>query len=191
MRIVCISSSLSAQSKSERLGRLCIERLQKCGVDAKCVSLKEKRLPSFDDATIYESAAYRELHDITARADGLIFASPVYNWAICAELKRYVECVGSTPPDKSRRGAFFDKVVTFVTSAGLPHSYMAFGPFALSMMMDFKCIINPHTVYAHGSDWQEDLLSASCSGRIEKAMAVMVELTSLLSKRQYSSDWEI
>ena len=191
MRIVCISSSLSPHSKSERLGRLCIERLQKGGVDASFVSLKEKRLPSFDEATIYETDAYRELYDITAQADGLIFASPVYNWAICAELKRYVECVGSTPPDKSRRGAFFDKIVTFVSSAGLPHSYMAFGPFALSMMMDFKCIINPYTVYAHGSDWQDEVLSEDCSGRIEKAMAVMIELTGLLSKRQYSSGWEI
>src|SRR5687768_13573337 len=136
MRIVCISSSLSPTSKSEKLGRLCVELLSGRGVDATFVSLKEKRLGAFDDSTIYESDAYRELHDATAAADGLIFASPVYNWGLCSELKKYVECVGSTPPNKSRRGAFFDKVVTFVTSAGLPHSYMAVGPMAMSMMMD-------------------------------------------------------
>jgi FMN reductase len=188
MRIVCISSSLTAASKSEKLGRLCVEILNGQGIDAAFVSLKEKRLDGFDDSTIYETEAYRELHVLTDAADGLIFASPVYNWGLCAELKRYVECVGSTPPDGSRRGAFFDKVVMFVTSAGLPHSYMAVGPMAISMMMDFKCVINPYTVYIHNRHWGEQGLITEADARIRKALAVMVDLTALMGKRSYSSN---
>ena len=161
------------------------------GIDVTFVSLKEKRLGSFDDSAIYESDAYRELHEVTAAADGLIFASPVYNWGLCSELKKYVECIGSTTPSGSRRSAFFDKVVMFVTSAGLPHSYMAVGPMAISMMMDFKCIINPYTVYVHNRHWDDQVLLGEADARIRKALAVMVDLTTLMSKRSYSSNWEI
>ena len=191
MRIVCISSSLSPTSRSETLGRLCVDALIKRGVDAEIVSLKGKIPSGFDDSTIYESSGYLELHELTAAADGLIFASPVYNWGLCAELKKFVECIGSTPEDGSRKGAFFDKVITFVVSAGLPHSYMASASMANSMMMDFKCIINPYTAYIHNRHWEGDELIDEARLRLEKSMMVMEEMTSLLAKRTYSSKWEI
>jgi FMN reductase len=191
MRIVCISSSLSPTSRSETLGRLCVDALIKRGVDAEIVSLKGKIPSGFDDLTIYESSGYIELHELTAAADGLIFASPVYNWGLCAELKKFVECIGSTPEDGSRKGAFFDKVITFVVSAGLPHSYMASASMANSMMMDFKCIINPYTAYIHNRHWEGNELIDEARLRLEKSMMVMEEMTSLLAKRTYSSKWEI
>ena len=191
MRIVCISSSLSPTSRSETLGRLCVDALIKRGVDAEIVSLKGKIPSGFDDSTIYESSGYLELHELTAAADGLIFASPVYNWGLCAELKKFIECIGSTPEDGSRKGAFFDKVITFVVSAGLPHSYMASASMANSMMMDFKCIINPYTAYIHNRDWEGNELIDEARLRLEKSMMVMEEMTSLLAKRTYSSKWEI
>ena len=191
MRILCISSSLSPTSRSEILGRLCVDTLIKRGVDAEIVSLKGKLPSGLDDSKIYESSGYIELHERTASADGLIFASPVYNWGLCAELKKFVECIGSTPEDRSRKGAFFDKVVTFVVSAGLPHSYMASTSMANSMMMDFKCIINPYTAYIHNRHWDGDKLNEEAISRLEKSMMVMTEMTQLLSKRTYSSTWEI
>ena len=191
MRIVCISSSLSPTSRSETLGRLCVDALIKRGVDAEIVSLKGKIPSGFDDSTIYESSGYLELHELTAAADGLIFASPVYNWGLCAELKKFVECIGSTPEDGSRKGAFFDKVITFVVSAGLPHSYMASASMANSMMIDFKCIINPYTAYIYNRHWEGDELIDEARLRLEKSMMVMEEMTSLLAKRTYSSKWEI
>jgi NAD(P)H-dependent FMN reductase len=191
MRIVCISSSLAPNSRSESLGRLCVDALIKRGVDAEIVSLKGKLPSGFDDSKIYESLGYGELHKLTAEADGLIFASPVYNWGLCAELKKFVECIGSTPEDGSRKGAFYDKVVTFVVSAGLPHSYMAYTSMANSMMIDFKCIINPYTIYIHNRHWNGDELIPEARSRLDKSMMVMSEMTSLLAKRTYSSKWEI
>jgi FMN reductase len=191
MRIVCISSSLSPTSRSETLGSLCVDALIKRGVDAEIVSLKGKIPSGFDDSTIYESSGYLELYELTAAADGLIFASPVYNWGLCAELKKFVECIGSTPEDGSRKGAFFDKVITFVVSAELPHSYMASASMANSMMMDFKCIINPYTAYIHNRHWEGAELIDEARLRLEKSMMVMEEMTSLLAKRTYSSKWEI
>jgi NAD(P)H-dependent FMN reductase len=170
---------------------MCVDLLRERGADADFVSLKGKLSSGFDDSTIYESPGYHDLHKLTAAADGLIFASPVYNWGLCAELKKFIECIGSTSEDGSRKGAFFDKVVTFVVSAGLPHSYMAYTPIANSMMMDFKCVVNPYVAYIHNRHWNGDALVDEAKSRLEKSMLVMAEMTGLLTKRTYSSKWEI
>ncbi len=191
MKLLIVSSSLDPQSRSERLAELCLTELHRQQIDATLVNLKQHSLPSFDNDTIYQSDAYQFLHASVLEADGLILASPVYNWGCCAELKKFVECVGSTPPNRSRSGAFFDKVVTFVNAAGLPHSYMAFNALAISMLMDFKCVINPYNVYVHERHWKGDQLIAKAAARLEKSMQVAVELTTLLKRRAYSSTWEI
>jgi len=191
MRVLCLSSSLSAESRSERLAALCVERLQAAGAEAELVRLKDHALPPFDNQDVFQSAAFQYLHRATASADALILASPVYNWGLCAELKRYIEAVGSTLPGAGLRGAFFDKVVTFVASAGLPHSYMATGPDMLSLMLDFKCIINPYTVYVHNRHWQGNELLPEASARLDKSLLVLTELTALLAARTYRSEWEI
>ncbi len=191
MKLLIVSSSLDPQSKSERLAELCLHELHRHQIDATLVSLKQHSLPTFDNDTIYHSDAYRFLHASVLEADGLILASPVYNWGCCAELKKFVECIGSTPPDRSRSGAFFDKVVTFVNAAGLPHSYMAFNALAMSMLLDFKCILNPYNVYVHERHWQDNQLAEKAKARLAKSMRVAVELTTLLNARTYSSTWEI
>ena len=132
MRFAIISTSLDPNSRSEKLAEDCRVYLTERGQEARLILLKDHPLPPFDNATIFESEAYRFLHRAVSDADGLVLASPVYNWGCCAELKKFIEAVGSNPPDGSLRSALFDKVVTFVNSAGLPHSYMAFGGTALS-----------------------------------------------------------
>jgi FMN reductase len=151
-------------------------------------------IPNFDNASIYksESEVYRTLHFKISQTDGLVFASPAYNLTCCAELKKLVEYVGSTPEDGSLRGALFDKVVTFVNSAGLPHSYTAFTGLANSLMLDFKCIINPYNLYVHSKQWTgSERLCEAAQARFEKSMQVAVELTTLLAARTYRSRWEI
>jgi FMN reductase len=68
---------------------------------------------------------------------------------------------------------------------------MASTSMANSMMMDFKCIINPYTAYIHNRHWDGDKLNEEAISRLEKSMMVMTEMTQLLSKRTYSSTWEI
>jgi FMN reductase len=192
MRAIVISSSLDTASRSERLANAYADALVTHGVEAQVFSLKDYPLPRFDNGTsILKDSTYLELHDAVARADGLVLASPVYNWDCCAELKRFVEVVGTTPPDGSARSPFFDKIVTFVNAAGLPHSYMAFGTLAVSMMLDFKCIINPYHVYVHNRHWSGDVLSDEAAARLRKSGAVMTELMTCLATRNYQSQWEV
>ena len=189
MRIVIISSSMNPHSRSERVARHCQQVLSGLGVVAELLSLKDHPLPPFGTVALQDSAEYQFLHGAVLAADGLVLASPVYNWSSCAEIKKFVEYVGST--EGMVRGAFYDKVVTLVHAAGLPHSYMAGLPLANSLMLDFKCVINPYSVYIHNRHWEDESLTEEAEGRIHKAMGVMVELTSLLSQRTYRSDWEI
>lgn len=163
--------------------------LEDNGIDTKYVDLDELNVPNFDNDTIYQSEQYKFLHNVTKEAAGVVLCSPTYNWGCCSELKKYIEYVGST--DEHHFGALYDKVITFVNAAGLPHSYMAHTPLANSLMLDFKCIINPYNVYVHDRHWINDQLSDERKPRLVKAMAVMVELCTLLKDRSYSSEWEI
>jgi NAD(P)H-dependent FMN reductase len=149
MRALVISTSLDPASRSERLAELYRDALAARDVDARLISLKEYPLSPFDNGDLLSLPSYRPLHSLVSEADALVLATPIYNWGTSAELKRFIEIIGSTPPDDSLRGAFYDKIVTFLCAAGLPHSYMAFTPTAIALMLDFKCIINPYHVYAH------------------------------------------
>lgn len=189
MYILIVSSSHDPNSISRLLAKECQAALEACQFDTRFVDLEELNLPTFDNDTIYDSEQYKYLHKITSESAGLVLCSPIYNWDCCAELKKYIECVGST--DDRHFGALYDKVVTFVNSAGLPHSYMAYTPLANSLMLDFKCIINPYNVYVHNQHWVNDRLSDEKQHRLKKSMTVMAELCTLLRDRTYKSEWEI
>lgn len=189
MKILVVSSSHDPQSRSEKTARRCLELLTGLGAEADFLSLKEYPLPAFGSVRYQDVPAYHALHAAVLAADGLVLASPVYNWSSCAELKKFVEYVGST--DDALRGAFYDKVVTFVHAAGLPHSYMAGMSLAVPLMLDFKCIINPYSVYVHSRHWREETLLEETEANLLKAMTVMSELTLLLSRRTYVSEWGV
>ena len=192
MKILVISSSLDAESRSEQLAKLCVDALVGNGVDATLLRLKDHPLTGFDNHTnAARHPAVEALRAAVSEADGLVLASPVYNWDCCSELKKFIEHLGSTDAARGLHGVFYDKVVTFVNAAGLPHSYMAFTSLANSLMLDFKCIISPYNLYVHNRHWQDDQLVPEASARLKKSMAVMGELTSLLKARAYRSTWEI
>jgi NAD(P)H-dependent FMN reductase len=121
----------------------------------------------------------------------VLIASPIYNWSLASTAKTLIEVTGATG-EGGRRAAWFDKVITFVCSGGLPHSYMAYGSVAVSMMLDFKCIVNPYMVYATDRDFGPGLsLGDRLHARLERTRAVKVELASALAGRDYRSTWEV
>ena len=192
MRISIVSGSLTADSNSRTLSAMSRTILEDKGVNVEFIDLRRLDPPNFDDDEIYSSETYRLCHGIIAASDAVILASPVYNWGCSAELKKFVEYIGSTPPDSSRRGALYDKIVMFVNAGGLPHSYMAFASLATSLMLDFKCIISPYNVYAHNRSWvEEGKLDDPTTARLNKSLSVLTELAERLKSRSYTSTWEI
>lgn len=192
MKIVIVSTSLDVNSKSRTLANICKEQLSMQGTPNELIDLFGMNFPKFDNGSIYSSHLYLSTHRIIDQSDAIVLCSPVYNWNTCAELKNFIEAIGSTPPDGSRKGALYDKVVTFVNNGGLPHSYMAFTSLAHSLMMDFKCIINPYNVYTYDKHWHADnTLAADAMPRIRKSLQVTVELAGLLKNREYRSGWEV
>ncbi|UTV28935.1 NADPH-dependent FMN reductase [Photobacterium atrarenae] len=189
MYILIVSSSQDPNSRSRVLAQECHHVLNDLGVNSKFVDLDELNVPNFDNDTIYQTEQYQYLHSLTIEAAGVVLCSPTYNWGCCSELKKYIEYVGST--DENHVSALFDKVVTFVNAAGLPHSYMAYSSLAASLMFDFKCIINPYNVYVHNRHWVDGGLSDERRPRLIKAMKVMAELCTLLDNRTYQSEWEL
>ncbi|MDM7892250.1 NADPH-dependent FMN reductase [Curtobacterium caseinilyticum] len=189
LRLPVISCSLDPASSSRQLADQSVALLAARGHRSEIVDLGTLALPAFDNDRVFNSDAFSALHDAIRESDGVVLAFPIYNWAPSSVVKSLIEATGAT--GNGRRAAWFDKVVTFVCAAGLPHSYMATGVLAQSLMLDFKCVVNPYTAYISERDWDEGVLTVDRAARLDKTMAVHVELASLLRDRTYRSDWEV
>ena len=191
MNFAIVSCSLAANSRSRVLARCAANVLAGLGHEHTFIDLRETQLEPFDNEHAFESPAFAMMHRAIDQCDGVIVASPIYNWGLASTAKALIEVTGATGQD-GRTAAWFDKVVTFVCSGGLPHSYMAYGPVAVSMMLDFKCIVNPYMVYATDRDFGDGLaLGDKLHARLERTLAVKVELASALAGRSYRSTWEV
>lgn len=146
MSSIVVSTSLSAASRSRELARECLRVLRR-DARAEWLDLEEQRLPAFDNAA-FEHPVVRSVSAAIGAADGLVLCAPVYNWSGSSELKKLIEWVGIG-------GALTGKVVTLVSAAGGPRAYMALGQTALSLLLDFQCLINPRLFQAHGGHWQD------------------------------------
>ncbi len=165
--------------------------LRKRGAEVEFIDLQHFDLPVFDNLNCYEHPSYERLYRAICDADGVLLAVPIYNWSVGSAAKSLIELTGATG-NGGRKSAWFDQIVTFICSGGLPHSYMAYGSLAMSLMLDFKCVINPYVVYATERDWIDGgILSDTLAARLQKAIEVKLELSSGLRSRAYSSDWEI
>jgi len=191
LKLPVFSCSLDPDSRSRLLAGMSAELLNEAGHDTTLVDLSELELPPFDNDSVFNSSVFQDLHEIVRASDGVVLAFPVYNWSPSSTVKSLIEATGATG-EKGQVAAWFDKVVTFVCAAGLPHSYMATGALAQSMMYDFKCVLNPYGAYIADRDWETpNELNPDRKSRLEKTMTVHAELAGLLRNRSYRSDWEV
>lgn len=190
LRFALVSCSLDPASRSRVLAGLAAEKLRSAGHEVDLIDLRDHLLPLFDNASAHEHPSVASLNKAIDVADGVLIAAPIYNWSLGGAAKTFLEITGST--DAIRQTPWFDKVVTFLCAGGLPHSYMAHLNLANSMMLDFKCVINPYHVYVTERDFPPDgHPNQAVLARLDRTLDVCQELTSLLRGRQYSSRWEI
>jgi NAD(P)H-dependent FMN reductase len=190
MSTLLLSTSLDPNSKGNRLARWVTENLSDV-LDLEWIEYKNHLLPGFDNDTVFQSDSFQFLHEKIRTSSGVIVVSPIYNWTTCANLKKIVEATGSESDETRQRSAWFDKIVTFVCAAGVAEGYMAYSSLAVSLMLDFKCVINPYQVYATSEDFLDDGFSEKLKSRARRALMVKAELIEALKNRKYTSGWEI
>jgi FMN reductase len=171
-RYLVVSTSGNPDSNSRRMGRLAFGHLQKARVDCVWLDISEMGLPLCDADACYTQPAALKLSKAVEAADGILIATPVYNYDVSAAAKNMVELTGS---------AWEDKVVGFLCAAGGMNSYMSVMAFANSLMLDFRTVIIPRFVYATGRAFEGDQLKDDKIGeRIAEAAAELIRFTQAL-----------
>lgn len=136
-----ISTSLNAGSNSRLLAKRACEYLKEIG-SVEFVDLSDHQLPMCDGDKAYEHSSVDKLTKMIENSAAILLAVPIYNYASGANAKNLIELTGN---------AWNEKVVGFLCAAGGKSSYMSILGLANSLMLDFRCLINPRFVYADGS----------------------------------------
>ena len=164
-----VSTSGNPDSNSRRMGQAAFDWLKKANLSCEWMDISKLNLPLCDADACYNDPAAQNLTTAIEKSDGIIIATPVYNYDVSAAAKNMVELTGS---------AWEGKVVAFVCAAGGMSSYMSVMSFANSLMLDFRCLIIPRFVYATGDSFDGDRLTDDkLAKRIERVAADLVRVT--------------
>lgn len=150
MSLLLISASLDAESRSRALLQHAATTLRADGTPHEVLDLRDLPLPLCDGGPAYQHPNVAKARALVAAADGILAATPIYNYDANAALKNLVELTGQ---------AWENKVVAFLCAAGGHSSYMSIMALANSLMLDFRCVILPRFVYATGAAFTDEKLS--------------------------------
>lgn len=171
-KYLVVSTSGNPDSNSRRMGRLAFAHLEKAKVDCAWLDISEMGLPLCDADICYTQPAAQKLSKAIEAADGILIATPVYNYDVSAAAKNMVELTGS---------AWEEKVAGFLCAAGGMNSYMSVMAFANSLMLDFRTVIIPRFVYATSRAFDGDQFKDDKVGeRIAELAAELIRFTKAL-----------
>ncbi len=134
-----IGTSLSSDSRSQQLATEAMRRLERLGVRATLIDLREHPLPLTGSDESWGHPAVAAMRKLVAPTTHLIFAVPIYNYDVNSAAKNFIELMGDD--------MLGQKAIGFLCAAGGQGSYMSVLSFANSLMLDFRCWIVPRFVY--------------------------------------------
>ena len=173
MKYLIVSSSLSANSRSRILAHLALKQMQEAGHEVQLLDLRDLPLPLCDGGASYAHPNVAAVGEIIAGAQGVLIATPVYNYSTNAALKNMVELTG--------KNAWTNKVIGFLAAAGGPSSYMAVLGIANSLLLDFRCTVVPRFVYATKAAFEDQALhDEDVAERIQQLSHEVVRYTEAL-----------
>ena len=114
--------------------------------------LQDNSLPMCDGDECYDLPEVLEFREKVKNADGIIMATPVYNFNVSSGAKNIVELGGSM---------LYDKIFGFMCAAGGRNGYMSVMSLANSKMLDIRCYIIPKFVYATKHDFENGKITNS------------------------------
>src|SRR5437773_10556935 len=172
LNYLVLSTSGNPDSNSRRMAQIAFDWLKKAKLNCEWLDISKLDLPLCDADACYNHPAAQNLTAAVENADGIIVATPVYNYDVAAAAKNLVELTGS---------AWEEKVVGFLCAAGGMSSYMSVMAFANSLMLDFRSVIIPRFVYATGRAFEGDELKDKEVGeRIEELADELIRFTKAL-----------
>ena len=136
--------------------------------------LQDNPLPMCDGDKCYDLPEVLEFREKVKNADGIIMATPVYNFNVSSGAKNIVELGGRM---------LYDKIFGFMCAAGGRNGYMSVMSLANSLMLDFRCYIIPKFVYATKHDFDDGKISNSdIKERIEELGVELIRVSKALGK---------
>ncbi len=172
MKYLVISCSLNPESKSRIMANAALNSLESKKADVELVDLASLKLPLCDGGAVYGDPAVQEIAAKVEAADGILIATPIYNFDVNAAAKNLIELTGK---------AWTEKVTCFLCAAGGQGSYMSVMAVANSLMLDFRTVVIPRFVYATGDLFQGNEISdEDLSERIGKMADELLRFTTAL-----------
>lgn len=164
-----ISTSGNPDSNSRRMARRAFAQLEKAKVACTWLDISALDLPLCDADACYAQPSAQKVGKAIKAADGILMATPVYNYDVSAAAKNLVELTGK---------GWEDKVVGFLCAAGGMSSYMSVMAFANSLMLDFRSVIIPRFVYATGDAFDGDkIVDSKVEERVNDLADELVRFT--------------
>ena len=172
MTYLIISTSLRLGSRSQIMAKHLEKSFGK--EEVKFFDLQETPLPMCDGDKCYDLPEVLDFREKIKEADGIIMATPVYNFNVSSGAKNIVELGGRM---------LYDKTFGFMCAAGGRNSYMSVMSLANSLMLDFRCYIIPKFVFATKNDFEEDkIVNSDTKSRIKELGSELIRVSSALSK---------
>ena len=142
--------------------------------DTEFFDLQDNPLPMCDGDKCYDLPEVLEFREKVKNADGIIMATPVYNFNVSSGAKNIVELGGRM---------LYDKIFGFMCAAGGINGYMSVMSLANSLMLDFRCYIIPKFVYATKHDFDDEkITNTDIKKRIEELGKELIRVSKALGK---------
>lgn len=140
-----VSCSLNPDSRSRIVAQHASDRLTEQSFAHDFVDLRDVQLPFCDASSCYSAPQVGEMNEKIKAADGILVATPIYNYNVNSSLKNLIELTGQS---------WTGKIVGFICAAGGRSSYMSIMGIANSLMCDFRTWIVPRFVYVTGEHFE-------------------------------------
>ena len=151
-----------------------MKSLEKSQAEVSFLDLSGIDLPICDGGLVYGNPQVQEVAAMVEAADGILMASPIYNYDLNASAKNLIELTGK---------AWTEKVAGFLLAAGGQGSYMAVMGLANSLMLDFRTMVIPRFVYAIGADFQgEEIADVALGERVDGLASELLRVTEALRR---------
>jgi len=180
MKLLGISGSLTANSKTRKLVEAVLEVAAKSAPDVRTelLDLSEYNVEFCDGRKLEQyGAETREVVEKVINADAYVIATPIYQGSLSGALKNLFDLV---PPS-----AFRHKVIGFAANGGTYHHFLVIENQLKPIAGYFHAYVTPGYVFAHNDHFNsnKEIADEEIKGRLKSLAEEIVYMSRQLTKR--------